>query len=419
MWPEFDTVGPTVAFGHTRYKTSWTHNSHNSQPFKIGDNDTQLEILFNGNIPWHELIRRDHMPGYTFQTLGDTETLARFVLHHIVETLRAPGQTEVRHAIRESVKRVIDTFPGGYSAIGKFQSESFVFKDRYGIRPTVLWKTWNKEIISSENHFFDSLWYETVGEIPHGSLYFPGTEPEYLLNEQYQMHPDVFEFVYLAKDGSRLYGVENTKVRYDLWLSAAQELRAAYPELRFTQICAVPNGANIMRKGALHVYGMPEDMPNGITRKPHSERSFMASLQDDREAIVRDKFILHPEYIVGEDILLIDDSIVRGTTMQVIVDMLLEQWARSVFVLPASPAVHYGDRYGIAMGTGELIGVDQVSTERLSTENIESKLFYDPLSGRQKARLFYPSIDSFLGVFKKHGLFQVHAAYFDGKFIAG
>ncbi len=55
-----------------------------------------------------------------------------------------------------------------------------------------------------------------MGEIPHGSLYFPGTEPEYLLNEQYQMHPDVFEFVYLAKDGSRLYGVENTKVRYDL-----------------------------------------------------------------------------------------------------------------------------------------------------------------------------------------------------------
>ncbi len=78
------------------------------------------------------------MHGYTFQTLGDTETLARFVLHHINQTLRAPGQTEVRHAIRESVKRVMDTFPGGYSAIGKFQSEPFVFKDRYGIRPMVL-----------------------------------------------------------------------------------------------------------------------------------------------------------------------------------------------------------------------------------------------------------------------------------------
>lgn len=61
------------------------------------------------------------MSGYTFQTLGDTETLSRFVLHHILQTLRTPGQVEVRHAIRESVRRVIDVFPGGYSVIGKFQ----------------------------------------------------------------------------------------------------------------------------------------------------------------------------------------------------------------------------------------------------------------------------------------------------------
>lgn len=240
-----------------------------------------------------------------------------------------------------------------------------------------------------------------------------------MLTEQFGLHPDVFEFVYLAKDGSTLYGVENTKVRFDLGVSAATQLREAHPDVRFTQIFAVPNGANIMRKGALSVYEMPEDMPNGMTRKPHSERSFMASEQGDREAIVRDKFILHPEHIVGQDILLIDDSIVRGTTMKIIVDMLLEAGANSVFVLPTSPIVHYGDRYGIAMSTSELIGVDQVSSERLTTADIESKLFYDSMKGMQKARLFYPSVEQFLGVFKKHGFPQVHAAYFDGKFIAG
>jgi len=117
-----------------------------------------------------------------------------------------------------------------------------------------------------------------VGEIPHGSLYFPGTDPEYMLTEQYQMHPDVFEFVYLAKDGSRLYGVENTKVRYDLGFLAASELRMAYPDLRFDQIFAMPDGANIMRKGALEVYGMAHT-PNGMTTKPDAERSYMASEQ--------------------------------------------------------------------------------------------------------------------------------------------
>jgi len=419
MWPPSDQVGSTIGFGHTRYVTSGTHNPHNSQPFKVGDNDSQLELLFNGNIPWHEVIRRDEMPWYTFQTLGDTETLARFTLHHIMQTLRAPGQGEVRQAIRESVRRVIDRFPGGYSVIGKFQGEVFAFKDRHGIRPMVLGQSWNKRIMSSENHFFDGLGYETIGELPHGSLLFPGSDPEYMLTEQFGLHPDVFEFVYLAKDGSKLYGVENTKVRFDLGFSAAMQLREAHPGVQFSQIFAVPNGANIMRKGALKAYGMPENMPNGMTRKPHSERSFMASEQGDREAIVRDKFILHPEHIVEQDILLIDDSIVRGTTMKIIVDMLLEAGAKSVFVLPASPIVHCGDRYGIAMSTNELIGIDHTSLDRLTASDIETRLFLDGRTGQQKARLFYPSVEKFLDVFKAHGLPQVHAAYFDGKFIAG
>lgn len=273
--------------------------------------------------------------------------------------------------------------------------------------------------MSSENHFFDKLGYETQGELPNGSLMFVGDEPEYMLSEKFEMHPDVFEFVYLAKDGSRLYGVENTKVRFDLGFSAAMQLREAYPDVQFSQVCAVPNGANIMRKGALKAYGMPEDMPNGMTRKPHSERSFVASDQVDREAIVRDKFDLYPEHIVGQDILLIDDSIVRGTTMKIIVDMLLEAGAKSVFVLPASPIVHYGDRYGIAMSTNELIGIDHTSLERLTTADIETRLFLDARTAQQKARLFYPSVEKFLDVFKQHGLPHVHAAYFDGKFIAG
>ncbi len=128
---------------------------------------------------------------------------------------------------------------------------------------------------------------------------------------------------------------------------------------------------------------------------------------------------MHPEHIRGQDILFIDDSIVRGTTMSIGVDMLLEAGAKSVFVLSASPIVHYGDRYGIAMGTGELIGVDQVSGEKLTASDIESKLFYDSRTGIQKARLFYPSVGGFLQVFKNHGLPQVHAAYFDGNFVAG
>jgi len=94
-----------------------------------------MELLFNGNIPNHEKIRRDYLSGYTFSTHGDTETLSRFMLHSIEEILGNPGQKTVRTAIEETVKKVLDIFPGGYSVIAKFGSEVFAFKDIYGIRP--------------------------------------------------------------------------------------------------------------------------------------------------------------------------------------------------------------------------------------------------------------------------------------------
>lgn len=419
MGPEGDISGKTLVFWHTRYKTSGTHNPHNSQPFQVGHDDMQLELLFNGNIPHNSKIRRDHMSGYTFQTIGDTETLARFILHTIEEILKQPGQKDVRYALRETVKKVHSIFPGGYSVIGKFAWEVFAFKDPYGIRPLALGKRWNTHILSSEDHFYTDRGYEYIGELPNGSLLFPWEEPENLLAEPLMMHPDVFEFVYLAKDNSLLYGVNNSEVRFDLGYSAVQELHERHPDWVFDCVVAVPNGANTMRLWACELLGLDPSLPNGLTRKPHSERSFMASEQWDREKIVREKFLIDVQQIQWKRILLIDDSIVRWTTMKVMVDMLLEVWALSVDVVSASPIVHYWDRYGIAMSTRELIGIDQTDGRKLTCSEVEAHLFYDARTGKQKARLFYPSVQNFLWVFKKHGLPNVHAAYFDGNFIAG
>jgi amidophosphoribosyltransferase len=122
----------------------------------------------------------------------------------------------------------------------------------------------------------------------------------------------------------------------------------------------------------------------------------MAPEQSEREKIVRDKFLIDGESIRGKRVLLVDDSIVRGTTMKVIVDMLLEMEALSVTVLSCSPIVHYGDRFGIAMSTNELVGIDHSDGTKLSSDLIEMRLFYNSYTGRQKARLFYPSLENFL-----------------------
>lgn len=414
-----DASASAIALGHTRYKTTGTHNPHNSQPFQIGHDNIRLELLFNGNIPNHAQIRHEYMSGYTFQTDGDTETLARFLLHHLESASHTCCRVNIYDAITEAVREVLKVFQGWYSVIGVFWWVVFAFKDSFGIRPLALWKKWESYIFASENHFFEKIWYEYIGELPNGSLVFPWQDPVSLLREPDPPHPDVFEFVYLARNKSCLYGVSNAEVRFDLGFSAVQELQKNHPDWEFDRVVAVPNGANIMRQWACAALGMDCSEPNGMTRKSSSERSFMASEQIEREKIVRDKFIIDSEQIRWQRILLIDDSIVRGTTMQVIVDMLLEVWASSITVLSASPIVHYWDKYGIAMSTRELIGIDHTSNAQRSCEDIERKLFYDVVTGQQKARLFYPSVENFLTVFKKHGFSHIHAGYFTGEFCAG
>jgi len=146
----------------------------------------------------------------------------------------------------------------------------------------------------------------------------------------------------------------------------------------------------------------------------------MGATQSERERLVKMKFRVNPhtgENDGGKD-LLIDDSIVRGNTMKVLVPMMLKTRTRSVQVLSSSPIVKNGDRYGIAMSTNSLTARDKIEDKILTCEQIERELFCDR-DGRLIARLFFPSVEGFKDVFKAHGLPNIHAAYFDGNFIHG
>lgn len=107
-----DASASAIALGHTRYKTTGTHNPHNSQPFQIGHDNIRLELLFNGNIPNHAQIRHEYMSGYTFQTDGDTETLARFLLHHLESASHTCCRVNIYDAITEAVREVLKVFQG-------------------------------------------------------------------------------------------------------------------------------------------------------------------------------------------------------------------------------------------------------------------------------------------------------------------
>ncbi len=413
---------------HTRYTTNDDGRSpHNAQPKRVWDKWSRLKIAFNGNIPNHLDIRRDKLAWeVSFQTLWDTETLARFMLHRI---LKAMGNSSgnVRYSIREAVKEILDTFRGGYSVVWDFWWEVFAFKDKYGIRPLALWKKKWSIIMASENSFFPEINYERLGELPNGHLLFVwpdddlngeySPEPENLLTEAIPAHPDSFEFLYLLNKRSEAYWVSVAKLREDLGYNAMNELLQTTWDHQYKAVVSVPHGADDMRIGACRKLGIPSDAKNWL-EKVADVRSFMALTSVEREKLVRMKFRVHEDIINGTDLTLLDDSIVRWNTMQGVWTKIREAWARSITVLSASPVVKYGDRYGIAMSTDQLIARDPADWRILTSAEIEQKLFFDR-DGRQWARLFFPSLEWFKWVFRDNGLPHIHAAYFDGNYIHG
>ncbi len=415
---------------HTRYATTdGVQNPHNSQPMRVWDRGERLKLAFNGNIPNHSDIRQKLLAGQvSFQTEGDTETLARFMLLRIQQAmLKSSG--DVRYSIRESVRQVMDEFRGGYTVAWDFKKERFIFTDPYGIRPWSLWvKPWCIGM-ASEDHVLTEIGHDYAGEIPNGHLlmvwssdnldgnYIP--EPENLLTTVVPRHPDSFEFVYLAnRKSEHLFGVAVEPLRVDLGAYAARELlQKLWGKHSFDVAVSVPNGANDMKIWACRELGLPCDAKNWLT-KVLDVRTFLATTQEEREKLVRLKFKVEESVVRGKNILLIDDSLVRGTTMKILADMLLLAGAKSVYVLIASPIVKWGDRYGIAMSTSQLIARNPTDNKVLTRKQIENALFCDR-DGQLKAQLFFPSVEGFKEVFKQHGLPNIHAAYFDGNFING
>lgn len=283
--------------------------------------------------------------------------------------------------------------------------------------------------MASEDYALSQVGYEYAGEIPNGHLlmiwpsdaldgnYLP--EPENLLTTIIRRHPDSFEFVYLAsRESEHLFGVAVAPLRVDIGAYAARELlQKLWGKHSFDVVVSVPNGANDMKIWACRELGLPYDAQNWLI-KVLDVRTFLANTQEEREKLVKLKFKVDESVVRGKNILLIDDSLVRWTTMKVLVDMLLLAWAKSVHVLSASPIVKYGDRYGIAMSTNQLVSRHKTEDTILTCEQIERELFLD-LNGNLKARLFFPSVEGFKGVFKAHGLPNIHAAYFDGNFVNG
>jgi amidophosphoribosyltransferase len=344
----FKILQGNIAIGHNRYSTAGGDSLFDTQPihakYKLGE----ISIVHNGNlVNKNEVRQRLINEGSIFQTAMDTENL----IHLIAKS----SQDKLRDRIMKSLTKV----KGAYNFIIQSRSKLFVMRDKNGIRPLSIGKLksggW---IIASETCCFDLVDATFVRDVkPAEILIFSdlSSEPESIQLEQGEFRPCAFEYVYFARPDSVIDGKNVYKTRENMGRLLAQNDRGL---LKADMVIPVPDSGVPAALGYSKESAIPFEL--GIIRNHYVGRTFIEPTQAMRNMKVKMKLSPMKSLIKGKSLVVIDDSIVRGTTSKRIVKMLKDAGAKEVHFRVASPEIKYPCFYGIDTPTKcELISSDK------------------------------------------------------------
>lgn len=324
-----------MAIGHNRYSTAGGDSILDAQPvyakYKLGE----ISIVHNGNLINKDEVRQDLIDkGAIFQTGMDTENLIHLIAKNTKDRLR--------DRIKEALNRTI----GAYCFIVQSRSKQFVIRDRYGIRPLSIGKLKSGGyIVASETCAFDLVGAEFIRDVRPGEMLIlaEGCEPESIQLFEPQYRPCAFEFVYFARPDSVIDGKNVYVTRENMGKALA--LNDKDKNIKVDMVIPVPDSGVPAALGYAAQSGIPFEY--GIIRNHYIGRTFIEPTQEMRDLKVRMKLSPMKSLIEGKSLLVIDDSIVRGTTSKRIVKILKEAGAKEVHFRVASPEIKFPCYYGI------------------------------------------------------------------------
>ena len=336
-----------AAIGHTRYSTTGSSSLRNAQPLVVDGPEGQLALAHNGNIVNADLLRGDlASQGIEFKTTTDSEVIAQLLATASGESWEERFGYMMRRA------------NGAYSLTVLVRDAVFGLRDPNGIRPLCIGRMDGGYVIASESCALDHLGAEFVREVERGELVRidgSGISSWFPLRRQERARPALclFEYIYFARPDSRLGGKLLHPVRMEMGARLARE-HPAEADL----VLGVPDSATAAAIGYAHESGIP--YAEGLMKNRYVGRTFIEHDQRLREQGVRLKFNPLPEVLEGKRIVLVDDSIVRGTTTPRVVALLRRAGAAEVHMRITSPPITHPCFYGVDMATrGELIAAQR------------------------------------------------------------
>ncbi|MGB5965924.1 MAG: amidophosphoribosyltransferase [Sulfurimonadaceae bacterium] len=328
---KLETLKGHMAIGHTRYSTAGDDSILDAQPVHANYDLGQLSIVHNGNLTNHQEVRQELIKqGAIFQSSMDTENL----IHLIARS----EQTKLKDRIVDAVKKI----EGAFSLVFLSRTKMFAMRDRFGFRPLSLGKVGNGYVVASETCAFDLIGAEYIREVEPGELliFEKGKEPQSI--KVYEATPKhcIFEFVYFARPDSQVYGQNVYQNRKTMGIELAKE-----QPVEADMVVPVPDGGVPAAIGYSQESGIPYEM--GIMRNHYIGRTFIEPTQEMRDLKVKMKLSPITNLIKGKRIIVIDDSIVRGTTSRRIIRMLKEAGAAEVHMRISSPPTTDPCFYGV------------------------------------------------------------------------
>ena len=360
---EIHTLEGNMAVGHVRYSTTGQSKIENSQPFVIDFGDGFIAMAHNGDIVNSEELRNELLDeGFYFKSDSDSE-----VICYLLKKEHYDNNKDVLAAIEAVCKRLV----GSYALTILVDGKLYGVRDPMGIKPLAVAKRDDEYILASETVAFDVINAEFIRDIEPGEVvYFENDEiNSYMLESAgtCKISHCMFEYVYFARPDSTI----DEKNVYQTRMNIGEQLCKLYP-IDADVVIPVPDSSIPAAIGYSRASGIPYG--EGLIKNRYVGRTFIMPTQEERELAVRLKLNPIKSALKGKKIILIDDSIVRGTTSKQLLDLVKETEPAEIHFLVGCPPVISPCYYGVAMATKkELIAANY------STEEIREQLGIDSL----------------------------------------
>jgi amidophosphoribosyltransferase len=405
----------TVGLGQVRYPTAGNaYNEEEAQPFYVNA-PYGIVLVHNGNLTNAPALKQElfDIDRRHINTESDTEVLINVLAHEIERAGRIDARPTADLAFR-AVAAVHKRLRGSYAVVALIAGVGLLaFRDPYGIRPLVFGQgegpAGPEVMVASETVALEGTGHKVTRDVAPGEAVFVDLEGNVHTRqcaEHPSLHPCMFEYVYLARPDSVIDGVSVYQARLNLGETLAQRVINTMPPSDIDVVIPIPESSRPSAMQLAQKIGKP--YREGFVKNRYVGRTFIMPGQGERKKSVRQKLNAISSEFRGRNVLLVDDSIVRGTTSKEIVQMAREAGARKVYMASAAPPVRFPNVYGIDMPTtAELIAHGRTTEQIREFIGADALIYQDVDAMKRVVRLLNPKLDGF------------EASCFDGVYITG